>query len=215
MLFMTVLAVVAALIAHRFEEAGRQREAGRQLHQYFGAAYYDYQVDETGQYLGKVATPPGPEWLRSLVGIDFLSRVTMVQFWEENSPGTDAYALFRDLPRLETLIFFDTSFRGEGVAHLAKLPRLRRLILNRSVFGEENVKPLGQLKRLEELSLIEGAFHADHLLSLRSLKNLRRLDLRRVNAGWKSKYPRISHRTIEQLQAAVPKCKIIYDADST
>ena len=212
LLFVTIIAVVAALLTYRFEEARRQHRAVRRLHQYFGAAaYYDYQLDENDQSLGREATPPGPEWLRSLVGIDFLSRVTKVSFWETNGPGANEYVIFRDLPFLKTLEFFEALFRGEGVVHLSELHRLRRLILNRSMYGKENVKALGQLTQLEELSLIEGRFHEDDLLSLRSLKNLRLLDLRSVNTGRNPTYPRISQRTIKQLQAALPDCEIIYD----
>ena len=203
---MTCAAVALVPIHNRYQQARRQREAVRQLGEFRGGAYYAYQLNGAGEPI-HMADPPGPRWLRSLVGIDFLSRVKGITFWEWDGPPAKAYSAFRDLPYLETVMFFDAAFTGDGAHHLAQLPRLNRLIVNQQGLSESDLAGIGQLQQLETLILCQTQFDEKALLNLRPLKKLKILDLRHTN--WEPAYPNISQSTIDQLKGALPGCEII------
>ena len=80
-LALLVLAVVVAVpfswLATEMKAARKQREAADGIRKVGGKVYYDYHFDPSG-YWTPGATPPGPSWLRKLLGDDQFADVTVV-----------------------------------------------------------------------------------------------------------------------------------------
>ncbi len=77
-----MLAVVVAVLCGWFVseriETERQRQAVSQIDG--GSVVYDYERDALGNEIIPRPKPPGPAWLRNLVGEDFFARVVGVHF---------------------------------------------------------------------------------------------------------------------------------------
>ncbi len=76
---MTLVAISCALWCKK-QEANKRKEAVEAIHRLGGLVVHDYQVDaKDDPYLIHNAEPPGPEWLRNLVGVEFLADVVEVR----------------------------------------------------------------------------------------------------------------------------------------
>ena len=105
------------------------------VHEMGGDVRYDYD----GRYVRPVAEPPGPSWLRALLGLDFLSDVIEV--------GCDGLLDSADvsplagLPDLRTLTLSHT--RVSDLTPLTKLNNLEYLTLNKTSISD--LTPLADL----------------------------------------------------------------------
>lgn len=95
------------------------------------------------------AIPPGPVWLRELIGIEAFANVVAVELKE---PCSD-----EDLPRL------------------AEFPRLRRLKLNGRSFTPEAMSALRELKRLEALECQKTRLRDEAFSLIAELPSLREI----------------------------------------
>ena len=87
LLFMLLVSIGMSWVAVRIQRARRQREAVEAIQKLGGLVRYDYQVQQSGNPLPG-AGPPGPAWLRNLLGEDIFARVVGVSF--ASSSVTDA-----------------------------------------------------------------------------------------------------------------------------
>jgi hypothetical protein len=69
-----------SLLAHRADQAIRQRHAVEVIRAGGGYSYYDFQT-KGGKVLAS-PRPPGPAWLRNIVGIDYLATVDVVTWMD-------------------------------------------------------------------------------------------------------------------------------------
>src|ERR1700680_1054774 len=67
LVFTLMCAVGSALVARRMERKRQDRETVKIIIKSGGQALYNYEYDAAGQW-DESAEPPGPEWLRSLLG---------------------------------------------------------------------------------------------------------------------------------------------------
>ena len=74
-------------VAVKLQKARRQQEAVREIKKLGGWFSYDYQVDASGQTIDD-AQPPGPAWIRNLLGENVLGKVIVANF--HNTEVTDA-----------------------------------------------------------------------------------------------------------------------------
>ncbi len=120
------------------ERARRQREALSKIIRYGGEVTYDYQLDFLGQprrdkhgNFQHGLQPPGPRWLRELVGDDYFR--APVKVWLEIDEGVgfedrDLQALagaLQSLPTLRTLSLRGSPITDAGLAHLHGLTQVR------------------------------------------------------------------------------------------
>jgi hypothetical protein len=101
---------------------------------------YDYEIGASNNRIPN-AQPPGPPWLRKLLGDDFFASVGWVSLRE----ATDA-ALKRieALARLRELDLTNTSITNAGLEHLKGLTQLKALRLERDHVTDAAVQRLQQ-----------------------------------------------------------------------
>jgi hypothetical protein len=137
--------------------ARRQRRAVERLLLHNGGnwvcAVYDFQYSQDGAHR-YWAAPPGPNWLRDLIGLDYFSTVVAVN---TNDLGDD-FAALEDLPNLTSLSIYASHLSDREIAYLRLSPHMRELSLfvGKSEVGDAGWVPLEELRDLKELSMGGG-----------------------------------------------------------
>ena len=72
---LVLVAVLSVLMAWKTNQVRQQRKAIARVRELGGAVVYDYQYHyvSTKPIIEYGAMPPGPRWLRDLVGVDYFS----------------------------------------------------------------------------------------------------------------------------------------------
>lgn len=183
-------------------ERARRQEAAIRLVEHTGTrVFFDFECDRHGNLLPfnerSLAVPPGPTWLRRMLGERAFSRVVRVEGFCRNAaphlarfshlraacwpePGLDDKSLFQlsQLPRLETLALVDMSGVGQPsvtdvtLEHLARRSVLRRLAINGGDITDRGVRHLAELQSLEELELTDARITDESLRVIGKLKNI-------------------------------------------
>ena len=183
MVLVVVVAVVCSWFAVRMQQARRQREVVTAA----GLASYDYEWDG-------LPGPPGPLWLRNLVGVDFLCDVRTLSYVQ----ATDA-----DLERLKGLASLDmlglnhTEVTDAGLMHLKGLSNLKMLGLNCTEVTDAGLVHLKRLPSLQEVTLWNTQVTDAGLVHLKGLTSLRRLYLDGTQ---------VSDDGVQDLRKALPNC---------
>jgi hypothetical protein len=112
--FLIVITAIGIWLGVLTDKAQRQRRAVTRIREMGGWVAYDWQ---TTPHL--TSHPPGPTWLRAMVGDDFFQEVTVVTFWD--TAATDLSPL-ADLPHLKEL-----SIPGPYVTDISPLAGLKQL----------------------------------------------------------------------------------------
>jgi hypothetical protein len=134
-------------------------------------------VDFGDEHLGGVQ-PPGPAWLRGLLGLDFFRHVTGVDFATDHVTVTDAgLEDFKRLPQLRFLQLDDTHVTDAGLEHLKGLNQLEVLRLNRTHVTDAGLENLKGLTKLGGLYLAGTKVTDAGLVNLKGLTRLEFLDL--------------------------------------
>jgi hypothetical protein len=139
LLLVTVFAVWLGVLVHPIN---KQKQVVAWVRDQKGEFYYDFEWDhETGAPI-EDATPPGPDWLRDLIGIDYFADVVMVDLSGTGNPDVTP------LLELESLQVLDLSFTPvSDLTPLSGMQRLRYLDLAHS--SVSNLTPLPGLKIVE------------------------------------------------------------------
>jgi hypothetical protein len=131
--------------------------------------YEHESLERDGWFVPKYRTEPrGPEWLRSLLGVDYFSAVRGVDFFI--CPTTDLSPL-ADLPLLEKLVVCESP--ASDLSPVTNLTHLRILTISETQVVD--LTPLANLTALEFL-LLKGD-SIDDITPLAHLANLRELTL--------------------------------------
>jgi hypothetical protein len=198
------VAILSSWFAVKMKEAKRQQKAIEAILKSGGAVTYDYEYDWPSR-APQNAKPPGPAWLRNLLGGDFLDRVTEVRLigdddaeleplealpelrqllvFPRNDNGskiTDAgLARLESLPRLTTLWIWGPNITDAGLAHLEHLHQLADLHLGGANITDAGLTHLENLHELEALNLhLVGDRITDAgLVHFQSLRKLKKLRL--------------------------------------
>jgi hypothetical protein len=147
---LTVTTILAVVLGLWSDSARRQQQAIQWIEDHGGGCSYRWEVPTKPN---DTLTPPGPEWLRERLGIDYLDYVQEAYVGESIS-DEELAQLVKDLPRLKCLGIKAENITNEGLATLAKgLPQLELLGLQ-------------QAERLTDEGLADLARHAPRLLHL-------------------------------------------------
>ena len=199
LLLMVVVAIPCSWLAAARQQAEKQREAVQRIWKAGGVAAYDYQVNPSG-YL-TLAAPPGPAWLRRLLGDNlFALSLDAVQVDFGISRAGDAeLEHLNELPQLRCLILCCTNVGDAGLQNVERLARLQRLCLGGTRVSDAGLQHLGGLTQLQELDLGSTGVSDASLQHLKGLTQLKSLNLSNT---------RVTDAGVKRLQQALPNCKI-------
>lgn len=126
----------------KVRQAQRQKEAVEAIVKLDGYVMYDFQTNSRNFS----ASPPGPDWLRKVLGVDFLASVTFVSL-KSHGPDrahvTDGDLVhLRDLGELQTIQLDWTEITDTGLLHLQDLRQLTMLSIRDTQVTERGCKEL-------------------------------------------------------------------------
>ena len=151
----------------KVRDARRQQADVAAILKLGGSAEYDYDNDAEGNRVPN-AMPPGPAWLRAVLGDDFFRDVTGVEL--ADTPATDAdLEHVRKLAKLKWLSLDGTQMTDAGLECLAGLTRLEQLSLVRTRITDAGLEHLQRLTQLQELHLY-GTHISSGSAGLKALK---------------------------------------------
>jgi Leucine-rich repeat (LRR) protein len=168
MLFTVVCAIGAAWLGRKIERKRQEREAVEAIIKLSGFADYDYEGVQG-------ATPPGPAWLRNLLGENFFCEVNSVVFLFR-VPDAGLINL-KALPELQILDLSNTQITDAGLEHLEGLTQLQWLSLTETQVTDAGLKYLRGLAKVQELYLSRTQVTDAGLEQLKGLSQLQTLNL--------------------------------------
>ena len=164
LVLVTLFCVLMAFLGSLVYRVNKQKEAIRWVQDHGGTVYYDFQSEDIEQ--GRIdgdAEPPGPDWLRELIGVDYFADVAFVDV--EGAKVKDLEPL-SDLTQLQVLILNDTQV--SDLEPLRGLTQLQELYLTDAPVSD--LRPLRKLTQLKFLEL-SGTLVSD-LSSLAKIKGV-------------------------------------------
>ncbi len=210
-----ILTVAVAIpfnwMAVEMKAAREQAETVDMVLKLGGFIDYTWQFDANGTRTYK-AQPPGPEWLRKLLGTDFFSSVIRVGFFSDevmadmrmlhvSTQLTDAgLARIAGLTQLQGLSLNSTQITDAGLAQIAGLPQLQALYLYNAQITDAGLLHIARLNRLRWLYLGTSQITDAGLKHLAGLNQLQALYFTSTN---------ITDEGVAKLQPALPNCKIV------
>jgi hypothetical protein len=241
LVFVLFIGLVIGLLARRVGQARRQRIAVAEIRGCGGELEYDWQqwtkVDESGQLTRPaLPAPPGPAWLRTLIGDDFFQSVTVAEIHPSKRDCSNreiAVRMVRSFPQLrflrlecsescdstlevigelkelETLIVFGHDITDSGIAHLTRLTNLKQLqFLDCGPISDDTLRHLSRLPKLEILAICGDRFSDQGLAVLPNFPSLEQLHLRTSS-------PRITDAGLIQLQGSRQMQYLTLELDGT
>lgn len=183
-----VFAVGLSYFASRMQKATQQAAAVSAIKAIGGDVGYDYQVpgppavswDTWVPLWYSDAPPPGPAWLRSVLGDDFFRSVVQVCIATDDFTDAECQHLVH-MPDLQELIAEGTPAGDTGMKAIGMVRELRYLELSRTNVTSSGVASLAGLKRLECLYLVRTKIDDTALRYLQNLTQLRLLYLDDTN----------------------------------
>ncbi len=104
LLMAVVVGVAISCLVAKKKAAMRQREAVEAIRKDHGLVSFDYEIDSNGAKIAS-AEPPGPAWVRNLLGVDFVANVVAVRVGgSPEDPFSDPIDVTKD--RLDQLATF-------------------------------------------------------------------------------------------------------------
>lgn len=136
-----------------------------------------------------------PSGLKHLSKLEKLRAVSLM----DSTLSDQGLVELSNQPALERLSLAQTGVTDQGLSSVAKMSSLRSLNLSRTSISNAGLRQLAGL-RLEHLELSETQISDEELSTLKHFAQLEFLNLHRTN---------ISHVAYKDLQATLPKCKIV------
>jgi hypothetical protein len=194
MLLVLLVSLGMSWVAVRMKRTRQEDEAVEEIRKLGGYALYDYQFSHSGNPFD----PPGPTWLRHLLGENFFAAVVEVNL--TSSSLTDAgLEHLKGLTQLRTLNLIGTPVTDAGLEHLKGLTQLEELDLCGTEVTDTSMEYLKGLRQLRTLCLFGRPITDAGLVRLMGLARLQTLDLR---GTW------VTVEGVKRLQQALPKCEI-------
>lgn len=154
LVLVVAVAVVCSWFGVKMQQARRQREAVEKA----SFAVYDHQFDANGTCLPGPPEPPGPPWLRNLLGLNFLADLRI--FISLEATDAELRDLKGILTNLEVLDLESTQVTDVGLVDLEGLTSLGFLDLSGTQVTDAGLVHLKGLTNLLKLWL--GDTHVSH-----------------------------------------------------
>ncbi len=154
----TALAIGLGILV---SDARRQEKAAAAIEDMSGQIVYDWQVRPPGDRSTQPLTPPGPQWLRRLVGPHYFDTIVAVRLYAQRGNN-----------RRRRL--------AEVIPHLAVLPELRSLTLWGWNLTPEDFQMVSRMRCLEKLTCVETTISEQCAAELVHATALHKLSLERV-----------------------------------
>ena len=175
LLLVVVVAIPFSWLATEMKWANKQREAVEEITRASGTVSYDYQSDPSGNVIPG-AKPPGPPWLRKLLGDDLFVSVTRCSL--DQSEISDAgLEHIGGLTELRTLSLGNTTVSDAGLQHMEGLLQLQELLLGGTNVTDAGLEYLKGLTQLRWLGVGRTKVSDAGLKYVKGLTRLQRLDL--------------------------------------
>jgi hypothetical protein len=181
LLFVAIASCGLGWVGARHHAKLREREAVAAFT--FGTAngrvLYDYQYNPVSNKVDLSAKPPGPSWIRALLGDDYFATVHVVSL----RPVEEKYYVVSNLRHLKSLsglrrLDIDRlGYPDDVLVHIEGLTNLERLNMSRCHFTDAALVHLKGLSQLKELDLRATRIKGKGLSNLRGLNRLEKLDL--------------------------------------
>jgi internalin A len=181
LVFMLLASIGLAWLGNTLLRVRKQRAIVTQIEAAGGRVFYDYQVGWTA----KPRDPPGPKFLRYLLGDDSFAQVVWVDTWGSlgsTTSGEDSdLERLAGLPELNSLSLHSAGFTDEGIPHILNLVSLRQLALHDTRITNGGLERLSAHQSLSGLRLYGATVTDETMLGVGQLSKLERLTLRRTS----------------------------------
>jgi hypothetical protein len=143
-----LIAVAAIWLSFWTNRVRTQKQAVDYITRHGGGALYSYQANA-----GRTEpTPPGPAWLRNLLGIDYFDHVSQVYFIGDSFTDADLEYL-DNFPDLQFLQINCANITNEGLAHFKYVRGLKQLEIYSDKINDDGLVHLQQLQELTDLKM--------------------------------------------------------------
>jgi Leucine-rich repeat (LRR) protein len=201
MVLTLVCAIPFAWLGRRIEQKRGEREAVAAIVKLGGSVSYDYEKASWEWEFGgsapigevKHAKPPGPDWLRNLLGENFFSDV----YWVVLSTSDGKLENLKQLTQLKKL---QLTVSDGGLENLKGLTQLQFLHFSGAV-TDADLENLKEMHHLKELSLNATKVTDAGLTKLKGLTHLESLGLGLT---------KVTDAGVKDLQTALPNCNIAH-----
>ena len=146
-----VLSLPLSWFAVKLERVRKRREAVGAIQKLAGRTWYAHQFVEWGVPI-RTAAPPGPAWLRKLLGDDFFTDVVAVTLTGPEVTDDRLKAL-DNLTELRWASLAYTNISDAGLGHLRGCTQLQGLILSHTRVTDKGMDYLGGLNGLRDVAL--------------------------------------------------------------
>jgi hypothetical protein len=171
--------------------------------------------------------PPGPKWLRNLIGDEFFVEVLQIELHTDQA-NDETIALIAKLPRMDSLVVTSNSITDKGMAHLAQatsllawdiksdhitpsclsylhgLPKLITVVLRSAKADDSWMPACAALSQLKYLALQGTAVTDSGLVAIENSKNLEAIVLEGTP---------VTASGVDRLRKILPKCNIEWSND--
>lgn len=147
-----LLAIAGVWLGLVTKQARRQRNAVRAVAETGGSITYAHHRNSatTGNQ-----SPPGPVWLRTLIGDDCFFEVVAVSWAGKRDLQPAELKWLADFPSLDTVNLNFSNVTDEGLAHLANVRRLKNIELEKCAgVTDMGLSHLAKLPHIEHLALM-------------------------------------------------------------
>ena len=201
LLFTTACAGAAWWISYPLERARQQRIAVEKLQVLGARVTYEYELRTPPE------EPPGPAWLRGLLGVDLFSDVVHVEAicWDPNRQPqasvpltylrSEDLNLLKQLPHLKYVRIVGNGCTDSSLSFLNSLDDLRSLDVDGD-FTDEGMRRISQSQQITSLTLGGWArFTEDGFARLADLRALESLDISwsEAKGSWLTHLARLRH----------------------
>lgn len=145
--------------------------------------------------------PPGPEWLRNLLGLEYFADIEGALFWDANDDDIQQLCDKANLRSLNFLLQDHSRVTDRGLKYLGQMTSLEELDVQFSNdLTDDGVVYLGTLKNLKQLALNFCGRLTD--AGLKPLKKLAKLEFLTINGT------QVTKAGVADLQLVLPHCRI-------
>jgi hypothetical protein len=200
LLLVLLVSLGMSWVAVRMKRAREQEQAVEEIAKVGGEVQYDYQDPQfrtSGDPFAE-SDPPGPAWLRNVLGQNFFAAVVAVDF-RRSSVNDAGLGHVERLMQLQTLDLSGAQITDAGLQHLKGLTQLKTLFLSGRKVTDAGLEHLRGLTQLQQLNLYDTQVTDAGLSHLKGLTQLQTLFL----GGTK-----VTDEGVKRLEQALPNCFI-------